>query len=281
MKNNYFKTNIYNYTTTTLVVIAMVNWVQPNLSYATAIPHHHRSTGEFVNFNQIARQCGKGVDFNVLQGIARVESEFNPFAIGVVNGKVRQPKSLAEAVATAKTLHAQGKNFSMGLMQVNLYNLPAYGLDFESVFNSCKNISAGASILKSCFNRAGGQSNHITWQKAFSCYYSGNFRTGFRADFVGQPPYVEKVMIALSSNSPIQKVKYVRPKQNDYTLTSTHTIQKHQNSGIHINVGNKDPIKLPKKKMNIGEKDRIIIKYHNNTNHIVYQPIEIVAYDVK
>ena len=32
-----------------------------------------------------------------------------------------------------------------------------------------------------------------------SCYYSGNFKTGFRADFKGQPPYVTKVFSKVNS----------------------------------------------------------------------------------
>lgn len=108
-------------------------------------------------FNDLAAQCTNAVHSNTLQAVARVESGFNPYAIGVVKGRLqRQPRTLAEAVATAKSLHEQGKNFSMGLMQVNRYNLAAYGLNYETVFEPCKNINAGAKILKSCFDRAGG-----------------------------------------------------------------------------------------------------------------------------
>lgn len=109
-------------------------------------------------FNDLAAQCTNAVHPNTLQAVARVESGFNPYAIGVVKGRLqRQPRTLAEAVATTKSLHAQGKNFSMGLMQVNRYNLAAYGLNYETVFEPCKNINAGAKILKSCFDRAGGK----------------------------------------------------------------------------------------------------------------------------
>lgn len=161
-----------------------------------------------LRFNDLAQQCSSGVHPNTLQAVARVESGFNPYAIGVVKGRLqRQPRTYAEAVATAKSLHAQGKNFSLGLMQVNRYNLPTYGLNYETVFDPCKNINAGAKILKSCFDRAGGK-GQAALQKAFSCYYSGNFRFGFKSDFKGQPPYVTKIILSAMDNSPHQTINH-------------------------------------------------------------------------
>lgn len=93
----------------------------------------------------------------------------------------------------------------MGLMQVNRYNLAAYGLNYETVFDPCKNINAGAKILKDCFDRAGGN-GQTALQKAFSCYYSGNFKFGFKSDFKGQPPYVTKIILSAMDNSPHQKI---------------------------------------------------------------------------
>ena len=161
------------------------------------------ATPQRVNFNQLAQQCAAGVHHDTMQAIARVESGFNPYAIGVVKGALkRQPRTHAEAVAAAKMLHAQGRNFSMGLAQINKYNLPKYGLTYETVFDPCKNLNAGAKILTDCFNRAeGGKISQTALQKAFSCYYSGNFRFGFTRDFAGQPSYVQKVVNSAAANS--------------------------------------------------------------------------------
>ena len=174
-----------------------------------------------VSFNRLAEQCGRDVHPDTLQAVARVESRFNPYAIGVVKGALkRQPETYEQAVAAAKMLHAQGRNFSMGLMQVNRHNLKAYGLDYETVFHPCKNIQAGAAILTDCFKRAGGRSQeHL--QKAFSCYYSGNFRTGFRADFKGQPPYVVKILRAARDNTLNQLLAYNVPAVNPNQTVST------------------------------------------------------------
>lgn len=121
------------------------------------------------------------VPADVMQHVVRVESSFNPYAIGVVGARLaRQPRSLEEAVATAAKLEREGYNFSIGLAQVNRYNLAAQGLDsYEEAFSACPNLAAGARILADCRNRAGGD-----WGKAFSCYYSGNFERGFRDGYV-------------------------------------------------------------------------------------------------
>ncbi|WP_460831947.1 lytic transglycosylase domain-containing protein [Lysobacter humi (ex Lee et al. 2017)] len=130
---------------------------------------------------------------HVMQHVVRVESSFNPYAIGVVGGRlVRQPKNLVEAVATARMLEARGYNFSLGLAQVNRYNLAKYGLaSYEQAFERCPNLQAGSRILAECKSRSGGD-----WGKAFSCYYSGNFTTGFRHG------YVQKVFASMQAATP-------------------------------------------------------------------------------
>jgi type IV secretion system protein VirB1 len=121
------------------------------------------------------------VPAQTMQRVAEVESGKNPFAIGVVGARlVRQPRNQGEAVATARMLEAEGYNFSVGIAQVNRSNLARYGLDsYEKAFDGCANLAAGARILAECFGRAGGD-----WSKAFSCYYSGDFVTGFREGYV-------------------------------------------------------------------------------------------------
>jgi type IV secretion system protein VirB1 len=113
--------------------------------------------------------------------VVRVESSFNPYAIGVVGGRlVRQPRNLPEALSTVRMLEQHGYNFSLGLAQVNRYNLAKYGLDsYEKAFQPCANVQAGSRILRECYSRSGGD-----WGKSFSCYYSGDFRTGYRHGYV-------------------------------------------------------------------------------------------------
>ena len=124
---------------------------------------------------------GLAVPPTVMEHVVKVESSFNPYAIGVVGGRLaRQPRSLAEALSTARMLEERGYNFSLGLAQVNRYNLARQGLDsYEKAFDTCPNLRAGARILAECYGRSGGD-----WGKAFSCYYSGNFTTGYRHGYV-------------------------------------------------------------------------------------------------
>lgn len=138
------------------------------------------------------------VPAQVMQHVVNVESSSNPYAIGVVGGQLmRQPQNLDEAIATVQMLESKGYNYSVGLSQVNRANFGKYGLDtFEKAFSTCGNLEAGSRILAGCYASAGGD-----WGKAFSCYYSGNFTTGYRDG------YVQKIFdsmgrgIRLASNS--------------------------------------------------------------------------------
>ncbi|WP_373889886.1 lytic transglycosylase domain-containing protein [Massilia sp. H6] len=150
-----------------------------------------------IEFYALAQQCALAVHPATMAAVVRVESTFNPFAIGVVGGRLaRQPTNKAEAVATANALTAAGVNFSLGMGQVNRYNLSRYGLDYQSAFEPCANLKAASLILQECYRRAKakGMTDTSALQAAFSCYYSGNFLTGFTADFKGQPSYVQKVL---------------------------------------------------------------------------------------
>jgi type IV secretion system protein VirB1 len=146
----------------------------------------------FAGLDQLACQ-DLAVPLDVMEHVVRVESSFNPFAIGVVGGRlVRQPESLREALATARMLEDRGYNFSLGLAQVNRHNLGRYGLaSYEAAFESCPNLRAGARILAECHQRTGGD-----WGRAFSCYYSGNTVTGFRHG------YVQKVFASMRDAEP-------------------------------------------------------------------------------
>lgn len=142
---------------------------------------------------------GLAVPPAVMHHVVHVESSFNPYAIGVVGGRlVRQPRNLGEAVATARMLESRGFNFSLGLAQVNRYNLARYGLgSYEAAFQACPNLQAGSRILAECHQRAGQD-----WGKSFSCYYSGNFTTGFRAG------YVQKVFASMQQSAPTPDAEF-------------------------------------------------------------------------
>lgn len=119
--------------------------------------------------------------------MASVESSFNPYAMGIVGGRLtRQPGNLLEAISTTKELQAKNIPFSAGLVQIYVKNWTAYNLDHETVFDPCSNLRAAQGILSNCYRRATHQSDdsQVALRKAISCYYSNNFVTGFNHGYV-------------------------------------------------------------------------------------------------
>ena len=162
-------------------------------------------------FLALALACAPQVHTHTAHALVSVESAFNPWAIGVVGGAlVRQPRQRAEALATARALRASGWNFSVGLGQINVGNFERLGLTLDSAFEPCTNLAAMQSVLAECFDRARAPAATATaatapatsppvdqaaLRQALSCYYSGNFATGFRHG------YVRKVVAAAGTSS--------------------------------------------------------------------------------
>jgi type IV secretion system protein VirB1 len=176
-------------------------------------------------FLALALACAPQVHADTAHALVSVESAFNPWAIGVVGGAlVRQPRHRAEALATAKALQAAGWNFSVGLGQINVGNFERLGLTLDAAFEPCTNLTAMQSVLAECFDRARAPAATATTtttaatpppvdqtalRQALSCYYSGNFATGFRHG------YVRKVVAAAGTNSPVasRAIPPAQPKE--------------------------------------------------------------------
>lgn len=139
-------------------------------------------------FIALATACAPLVHPGTAHAIASTESALNPYAIGVVAGRLeRQPRSAAEALATAQSLRTQGRNFSIGLAQINVHNLDRLGLSLTAGFDGCKNLQAMQVVLSDCYERAEANDvSQLSLRRALSCYYSGNFTTGFRHGYVNR-----------------------------------------------------------------------------------------------
>jgi len=139
-----------------------------------------------VTFSALAMACAPLVHASTTHALVAVESRFNPNAIGVVAGVLeRQPHSQAEALATATHLQATGWKFSVGLAQINVHNFERLGLTPATAFDPCENLRAMQEVLTECFDRsAPDQPEQAALRQALSCYYSGNFVTGFRHGYV-------------------------------------------------------------------------------------------------
>lgn len=146
----------------------------------------------------LAHDCAPNVAPTTILAIVSVESNFNPFAIGIVGGYLqRQPKNAAEAIATAQTLAASDWNYSVGLAQINKTNFERFGITNETAFDACTNIRVGSQILTECFVR---HADSVTdpqnaLRDAFSCYYSGNYKRGHKVE-KSSTSYVQRILRA-------------------------------------------------------------------------------------
>ncbi|MBK1611913.1 lytic transglycosylase [Rubrivivax gelatinosus] len=114
------------------------------------------------------------------------ESGANPYAIGVVGGRLeRQPRHRTEALATVAMLERDGWNYSLGLAQINRANFARLNLDPAAAFDACRNLQAMQQVLGECFDRA-GLPGQRSLQRALSCYYAGDFSTGISHGYVAR-----------------------------------------------------------------------------------------------
>ena len=141
-----------------------------------------------ATFLALALACAPQVHPDTARAIASVESAFNPYAIGVVGGELdRQPRTLAEALATIDVLHAAGWNYSVGIGQINVGNFARLGLTPRTALDPCTSLSAMQSVLGECYARAASNNAaQSALRFALSCYYTGNFTTGLRHGYVGK-----------------------------------------------------------------------------------------------
>lgn len=144
-------------------------------------------------FLAAAMQCAASVHPATALDIARVESGLNPYAIaeilpdgeGVIS---HHPATLAGAASITRRLEANGRRYSVGLMQVTSTNFRHYGVTARDLFDSCINLSVFERILTDCYRRGG------SLKRALSCYYSGNFYTGQQAEpAFNQTSYVQRI----------------------------------------------------------------------------------------
>ena len=104
----------------------------------------------------LLEQCAPQVSPVLMRALVRTESAWQPFAIGMdkAQAAIKQPVSMSEAVATAKSLAATGRKFSVGLAQIHVSNVVLYGMTWEQAFDACQNLAVGQKILWNFYHRA-------------------------------------------------------------------------------------------------------------------------------
>ncbi|CPR18990.1 lytic transglycosylase domain-containing protein [Brenneria goodwinii] len=156
-------------------------------------------------FLAAAMQCAASVHPTTALDIARVESGFHPYAIAEIVPKHERapgdhgvishyPADKADAVGIARRLAAQGRRYSVGLMQITSTNFRHYGVTAHELFDPCINLSVFERILTGCYRRGG------SLKRALSCYYSGDFDTGQRPEAAfDDTSYVQRIGYAVPS----------------------------------------------------------------------------------
>ncbi len=114
-------------------------------------------------FRDLAQRCASDAPLATLRSIAEVESGFNPLALnlnyseaaarnlGIAEGAVvlaRQPSTLREALNWSRWFVTHGMTVSVGLMQVNVRDLPNVEVSFEQLFEPCLNLRIGWTIFQ-------------------------------------------------------------------------------------------------------------------------------------
>jgi type IV secretion system protein VirB1 len=144
-------------------------------------------------------QCAPAIAPETVHLLVTHESGRNPYAVAVVGQTLPlQPQSLDDAVAVANRLAKEGASFSVGLGQINSQHFKADDpQEVAKMFDPCRNLQLTETILQDCYARAldVDPNPQGALRKALSCYYSGNFTGGLKAEpEFGQTSYVERVL---------------------------------------------------------------------------------------
>lgn len=91
------------------------------------------------------------VDPYLLASIAKVESNFNPYAVN----------------------RNRNGTFDLGIMQINSYWVYYYGIPMDWIKNPCYNIHFGAMVLRKCMD-----AHERDLKLAIDCYNRGSRATG-------------------------------------------------------------------------------------------------------
>ena len=144
----------------------------------------------WVAVTALAAACAPTATPSTLAAVAKVESGFDPLAIGINGSDHRQihPATLQQAVATASRLIGAGRNIDLGLAQINSGNLMRLGLSIDRAFDPCTNLAASGRVLQAAYTSVtrGTDGQDIAVLKALSLYNTGDAWRGFRNGYVAK-----------------------------------------------------------------------------------------------
>ena len=139
-------------------------------------------------FTQLAAACAPMVHVDTLASVARAESRFDTNAIYDNTTHARHIVADARGASViASRLVGLGHSVDLGLMQVNSANLRGLKLSVADAFVPCRNLAAGARVLREGFRAPGvGEDPQPALLRAISHYNTGDEARGFRNGYVAR-----------------------------------------------------------------------------------------------
>ncbi len=147
------------------------------------------------SFRMLVQSCAPSVDVATLGAVAKVESDFEAWALhDNTTGQSEDAASLTQAETDAGQWISRGDSVDVGLMQINSANFSALGLTVESALDPCASLAAGAAILRAAYG--GGETpaeQQVALLIALSRYNTGSPLRGIMNG------YAHAVMTSLAS----------------------------------------------------------------------------------
>ncbi len=146
-----------------LVLLCGLQWIGPRVTPAAEVSPHLEDPYWYVNHPCVSQAGMRYVlSPRILEALVYVEAKGNPYAVSVnTDGKGYSQGilSLSEARRVVSKLWAEGKNFDVGMAQINSQHAKTYGVHPVVFLDPCINLYWAAFILRQQVNRF-----HETWE---------------------------------------------------------------------------------------------------------------------
>ena len=165
----------------------------------------------------------------------------NPIMVTVADGQIelkrrkvvfKSPitiKTVQDAVTVAYMAIDAGHTVDMGYMQVNSTNLKSLGYTVEDMFDSCKNLDAGARILTAFYSNALPKypNEQAALRAALSAYNTGDFNKGFLNGYLARYGVGQQVAMSVPALNPYTAptAVFVRQQRKEETMSTKKEVQ--------------------------------------------------------
>lgn len=138
-------------------VVMMLGVAYPGHARAGEISPHHSDPYWYVNHPCVHQAVNRyTLSPRILEALVYVEARGNAYAVSVNEdgkGHSQGALSFTEARRVVNKLWREGKNFDIGVAQINSQHVKRYGLNPEVLLDPCINLQWAAFILRQQVNR--------------------------------------------------------------------------------------------------------------------------------